>query len=58
MHALAVVEVLGHQPEAVAVFGPRYGLRWAASTDTPRKQVPRIAPIHTSVFAAFLLSGL
>ena len=35
----------------------RYGLRWAATTEMPRKHVPRMAPIHMSVRAAFCDSG-
>ena len=58
MQALAAVDVLGHEAEAVAVLlGPRNGFSREANTETPRKQTPRMPPIHIRVVAAFLLSG-
>ena len=41
----------------VALSSPRYGLRWAARIDTPRKHVPRMIAIIISVRAAFRDSG-
>ena len=34
-----------------------YGLRWCASTEMPKNNVPSSTPIHTSVAAAFFDSG-
>ncbi len=46
------------RPKPLPSSGPRYGLSFWARIDTPRKHEPRITPIHTSVLAAFLLSGI
>ena len=56
--ALAAVEVLGHQPEAVAVVLAPVRLQVRGQHRHAEEAAARgCAPIHISVVAAFLLSG-
>ena len=45
------------RPNPLPSCSPRNGFSLAARIDTPKKHVPRMTPIQTSVVAAFLLSG-